>query len=83
MSGWVGGSCFFRRKEDEEESAAGRPKDREDLGLVGGCSLDGAGDAGEAGLADFLGLSLSLSRLAEAEEGLAEAGLTGELGSEP
>jgi hypothetical protein len=77
----VCGSCFFRRKEDEEESAADRPKDREDLGLVGGWSLE-TGETGEAGLADFLGLSFSLSRLAE-DAGLASEGLTGELGSEP
>lgn len=78
-------SCFLRREEDEG-SVFCRPKERELLGFVDDCSagLDasaGWGDAGEAGLVDFLGDSLSLFNAA-ADGGGAETGLMGEIGSE-
>lgn len=68
LRGWVLGSCCFllRREDEEEESVVCRPKERELRGFVGGCSR-GAGDAGEAGLVDFLGDSLSLFAAAAEE----------------
>lgn len=83
LRGWVFRSCFLRREEDEV-SVFCLPKERELRGFVGGCSLGtgaGADDAGEAGLVDFLGDSLSLFTAA-ADGGGAEAGLMGEIGSE-